>query len=286
MLALSRTRIAILAVAAIVIVGAGTWYFVIRDDAPAPVSLESAVSSVQQTATATPATATPAPATATAAPATATAEATATPAATATATPAATATPTPTPTEEPAAEATWPDDPTGDWVISTAGETFVGYRVNEELVGLGAFTAVGRTSAVTGSLTFDGAAITGVEIEADVTQLRSDDTRRDRALGSQGLETNDYPTASFSLTQPIALDAVPAEGDAIAVDAVGELTLHGVTNEVTIPLEGQRAGGYVVVVGSLEIQFADYGMDAPSAFVVVSIEDFGLMEFQLVFEPS
>ena len=284
MLALSRTRIAILAVAAIVIVGAGVWYFVIRDDAPAPVSLESAVSSVQQTATATPATATAAPATATAAPATATAEATATPAATATATPAATA--TPTPTEEPAAEATWPDDPTGDWVISTAGETFVGYRVNEELVGLGAFTAVGRTSAVTGSLTFDGASITGVEIEADVTQLRSDDTRRDRALGSQGLETNDYPTASFSLTQPIALDAVPAEGDAIAVDAVGELTLHGVTNEVTIPLEGQRAGGYVVVVGSLEIQFEDYGMDAPRAFVVVSIEDFGLMEFQLVFEPS
>ena len=284
MLALSRTRIAILAVAAIVIVGAGVWYFVIRDDAPAPVSLESAVSSVQQTATATPATATAAPATATAAPATATAEATATPAATATATPAATA--TPTPTEEPAAEATWPDDPTGDWVISTAGETFVGYRVNEELVGVGAFTAVGRTSAVTGSLTFDGAAITGVEIEADVTQLRSNDTRRDRALGSQGLETNDYPTASFSLTQPIALDAVPAEGDAIAVDAVGELTLHGVTNEVTIPLEGQRAGGYVVVVGSLEIQFEDYGMRAPSAFVVVSIEDFGLMELQLVFEPS
>ncbi len=279
---LSRTRIAILAVAAIVIVGAGTWYFVIRDDAPAAVSLESAVSSVQETATATPATATAAPATATAAPATA--EATSTPAATATATPAATA--TPTPTEEPAAEATWPDDPTGDWVISSAGETFVGYRVNEELVGVGAFTAVGRTSAVTGSLTFDGAAITSVEIEADVTQLRSNDTRRDRALGSQGLETQDYPTASFSLTQPITLDAVPAEGDAIAVDAVGELTLHGVTNEVTIPLEGQRTDGYVVVVGSLEIQFEDYGMRAPSAFVVVSIEDFGLMEFQLVFEPS
>ncbi|MCY4454798.1 MAG: YceI family protein, partial [Chloroflexi bacterium] len=196
------------------------------------------------------------------------------------------ATATPTPTEEPAAEATWPDDPTGDWVISSAGETFVGYRVNEELVGVGAFTAVGRTSAVTGSLTFDGAAITVVEIEADVTQLRSNDSRRDRALGSQGLETQDYPTASFSLTQPIALDAVPAEGDAIAVDAVGELTLHGVTNEVTIQLEGQRTGGYVVVVGSLEIQFEDYGMRAPSAFVVVSIEDFGLMEFQLVFEPS
>ena len=81
------------------------------------------------------------------------------------------------------------------------------------LAGIGAFTAVGRTSAVTGSLAFDGAAITSVEIEADLTQLRSNDSRRDRTLGSQGLETGTYPTASFSLTQPIALDAVPAEGD-------------------------------------------------------------------------
>ena len=158
--------------------------------------------------------------------------------------------------------------------------------MNEELAGVGAFTAVGRTRGVTGSLTFDGAAITNVEIEADLTRLVSDDSRRDRALGSQGLEINTYPTASFSLTQPIALDAVPAEGDTIAVDAVGELTLHGVTNQVTIPLEGQRTGGFVVVVGSLEIVFADYGMETPSAFIVVSIEDFGLMELQLVFEPA
>ena len=271
MLGQLNTRIVILAVVAVAVVAAGVWYFVIRDDAPAPVSLETAVSSVQQQ------TATPSP---TAAPATSTPD----PTPTATEAPAATPTATPTPTEEPAAA--WPDDPTGEWVISAEGETFVGYRVNEELANVGAFTAVGRTRAVTGSLAFDGAAITSVEIEADLTRLSSGDTRRDRALGSQGLETNTYPTATFSLTQPIALDAVPAEGDSIAVDAVGELTIHGVTNEVTIPLEGQRAGGYVVVVGSIEIVFADYGMDTPSAFIVVSIEDFGIMEFQLVFEPA
>lgn len=274
MLGQLRTRI-VLAAVVVAVVGAGVWYFVIRDDAPAPVSLETAVSSVQD-ATATP---TPPPAAATSTP-----EPTATAEATATQAPASTPTPTPTPTEEPAAA--WPDDPTGEWVVSGAGETFVGYRVNEELANVGAFTAVGRTSAVTGSLAFDGAAITSVEIEADLTRLSSGDSRRDRALGSQGLETNTYPTATFSLTQPIALDAVPAEGASIAVDAVGELTIHGVTNEVTIPLEGQRAGGYVVVVGSLEIVFADYGMETPSAFIVVSIEDFGVMEFQLVFEPA
>ena len=277
MLSQPRTRIAILAVAAIAIVAVGAWYFFLRDDAPPPPTLESAVSSVQQTSTPSP----------TAAPATSTPDTTATPTATATATQAtSTPTATATATEEPAPAATWPDDPTGEWVISAEGDSFVGYRVNEELASVGAFTAVGRTRGVTGSLTFDGAAITSVEIEADLTRLASDDSRRDRALGSQGLEINDYPTASFSLTQPIALDAVPAEGDTIAVEAVGELTLHGVTNQVTIPLEGQRTGGFVVVVGSIEIVFADYGMEKPSAFIVVSIEDFGLMELQLVFEPA
>ncbi|MXZ46302.1 MAG: YceI family protein [Chloroflexi bacterium] len=275
MLGLLRARILILAVVAVAVVAAGVWYFVIRDDAPEPVSLETAVSSVQQQ------TATPTP---TAAPAASTPDPTPTATQAPASTPAATPTATPTPTEEPAAA--WPDDPTGEWVISSEGETFVGYRVNEELANVGAFTAVGRTRGVTGSLAFDGAAITSVEIEADLTRLSSGDSRRDRALGSQGLETNTYPTATFSLTQPIALDAVPAEGDALAVDAVGELTIHGVTREVTIPLEGQRAGGYVVVVGSIEIVFADYGMETPSAFIVVSIEDFGIMEFQLVFEPA
>ena len=272
MLSQRPTRISILVVAALVVGVAGVWYFFIRDSAPAPVSLETAVSSVQQTATPTPTTA----------PATSTPD----PTATATTAPTSTPAPTATPTEEPAAEATWPDDPTGQWVVSSAGETFVGYRVNEVLAGIGAFTAVGRTSAATGSLAFDGAAITSVEIEADLTQLRSNDGRRDRTLESQSLETATHPTASFSLTQPIALDAVPAEGDKIAVDAVGELTLHGVTNEVTIRLEGQRTDGYVVVVGSIEILFSDYGMETPRAFIVVSIEDFGLMEFQLVFEPA
>ena len=274
MLTQTRTRIAILAVVVVAVVAAGVWYFVIRDTAPAPVSLETAVSSVQQTATPTPTTA----------PATSTPDPTATAASAPASTPAATA--TPTATEEPAAEAVWPDDPTGEWVVSSEGETFVGYRVNEELLNVGVQTAVGRTRAVNGSLAFVGAAITVVEIEADVTRLVSDDSRRDRALETRGLETATYPTASFSLTQPIALDAVPAEGDVITVDAVGELTIHGVTREVTIPLEGQRTGGFVVVVGSIEIQFGDYEMVAPRPFIVLAIDEFGVMEFQIVFEPA
>ena len=77
---------------------------------------------------------------------------------------------------------------------------------------------------------------------------------------------------------------MPAEGEQISVTAVGDFTLHGVTRRVEIPLEGQLTDGLVVVVGSLEIEFADYDIVAPTAPIVVSVEDRGIMEFQLVFE--
>ena len=72
----------------------------------------------------------------------------------------------------------------------------------------------------------------------------------------------------------------------LSVTATGDLTLHGVTREVQIPMEGQLVGDRVAVVGSLEIVFADYDMDTPSAFIVLAIDDHGIMEFQLVFERS
>ena len=118
----------------------------------------------------------------------------------------------------------------------------------------------------------------------DLTALTSDDSRRDGALRRQALETNTYPTTTFTLTEPIPIDAVPAEGVALSVTATGDLTLHGVTREVQIPMEGQLVGDRVAVVGSLEIVFADYDMDTPSAFIVLAIDDHGIMEFQLVFE--
>jgi polyisoprenoid-binding protein YceI len=244
------------AIAGIVLAAVGFWYFVLRDDAPPPVNLADAVASLTSTATATPA------------------EASAT----------ATASATTTETSEAVDAGGGADgDLVGTWTLVADGSSFVGYRVEEELGNIGAQTAVGRTTAVSGTLEYDGSAITGVEIVADLTQLTSDDSRRDGQLGRQGIETDTFPTASFVLTEPIAIDAVPAEGEVVAATAVGELTLHGVTQTVSIPIEGQISGDSLVVVGSIEIQFADYDIDTPTSMLVLSIEDHGTMELQLVF---
>lgn len=164
--------------------------------------------------------------------------------------------------------------------------SFVGYRVEEELANVGAATAVGRTPDVTGSLTLAGTQITAVEMSADLSTLQSDKSQRDGQLHRQALETDQFPTAAFSLTQPIDLGSVPADGQVIQATATGDLTIHGVTKSVQIPVEARVAGNVVTVTGSIDILFADYGMNRPTSFLVLSIADHGTMEFQLQFTKA
>jgi polyisoprenoid-binding protein YceI len=79
---------------------------------------------------------------------------------------------------------------------------------------------------------------------------------------------------------------VPADGATFTATARGQLTLHGVTNDVTIPIKAKRSGDVVVVSGSLPIAFADYGISKPNSFAVLSIADQGTMEFQVFFRHA
>lgn len=171
----------------------------------------------------------------------------------------------------------------GTWSVLADGSSFAGYRVGEELAGIGVTEAVGRTSAVSGYLELEGATLTEVLIEVDMTSLRSDDSRRDGAMGRQALETGAFPTASFVLAGPIDLGAIPEEGVAISVVATGDLTLHGVTKRLEFPLEAQLVGDKIVVVGSADVVYGDFGIALPTAPILVGVNDHGLIELQLSF---
>src|SRR4051794_28874783 len=179
-----------------------------------------------------------------------------------------------------ALDGTWNVDPSVG-SFSDFSSSFVGYRVEEELANIGAATAVGRTPDVTGSLTFDGGIVTAAEFTADLTTLQSDSNQRDGQLRRQALETSSYPTATFTLTEPIDLASVPADGEVVKATAIGDLTIHGDKQSVEIPIEARLSGDVVTVTGSTEIVFADYGMSRPRSFMVLSIADRGTMEFQL-----
>jgi polyisoprenoid-binding protein YceI len=185
-----------------------------------------------------------------------------------------------------ALDGTWTIDHTVGSFDYDAGDftgSWVGYRAVEELVGIGGTEAVGRTPDIDGSITVAGTQITAADLTADLTTLRSDQSMRDGQLGRQGVETDQFPTATFVLTQPIELGAIPAEGTPITAEAVGDLTLHGVTRSVTIPLNAVWQGDIIGVSGSLTFPWGDFGMTQPSSMRVVSLADEVTMELQVFF---
>ncbi len=180
-------------------------------------------------------------------------------------------------------------DVSGTWTIDTSiGEfsfenstgTYVGFRVGEELTTVGVTEAVGRTPNVSGTVTIDGQTVTATEIEADMAAITTDISQRDGAA-RRALDTSNFPTATFVLTEPIDLGADPASGDPVSATAIGDLTIRDVTNTVEVAIDAQLVGDTIALVGTTDVVFADYGVNAPSAPVVVSLDDFGVIEFQL-----
>jgi polyisoprenoid-binding protein YceI len=178
-------------------------------------------------------------------------------------------------------------DISGTWTVTTGSQA--GYRVREQLANLPAESdAVGRTDQVSGSITVttDGttSSVTAGTIQVDTTTITSDKSQRDNRLRSEGLQTDSYPTASFKLTQPVAIPAATLAGTSSNVTLVGDLTIHGVTKSVSIAAQAQLANGTIQVAGSISFSLSDYGMTAPNiGGFIVSIADQGTLEFVVVF---
>ena len=175
----------------------------------------------------------------------------------------------------------------GTWSVTSG--SLAGYRVREQLANLPAESdAVGRTGDVTGSLTLEGSGdavqLTAANLEVDTTTIASDEGRRDNRLRSEGLQTDQYPTATFMLTQPVDIPAAALTGTPSDVTLVGDLTLHGVTKSVSIPAQTQLVDGQIQVAGSITFPLADYSITAPNiGGFIVSIADEGTLEFSVNF---
>ncbi|MEZ5376599.1 MAG: YceI family protein [Acidimicrobiales bacterium] len=175
----------------------------------------------------------------------------------------------------------------GVWIVDgTSDITFAGYRINEVLTTIGDFEVVGRTSEVEGEVVIDGLTITSAEFEVDMQSVTTDNDRRDASMREQSLETDQFPTSQFVLTEPIEIGDPPASGSSISVTAVGDLTIHGVTQSVSFPLEAQPVGDTIVVVGQLDILLTDYGIDPPQAPIVAGVDDQAVLELSVALTQS
>lgn len=186
-------------------------------------------------------------------------------------------------------DGSWTVDPSIGSFDYGAGDfsgSWAGYRVQEELVGIGGTVAVGRTPDVTGTLALAATQLTAANLSVDLTTLVSDQSMRDGQLGRQGVQTDQFPDATFVLTAPIELGSVPTEGEQVSVTATGELTLHGVTKSVEIPLTARLTQDVIGVSGSFTFTWQDFRMEQPSSQRVVSLADDVTLEFQVFFRKD
>ena len=178
-------------------------------------------------------------------------------------------------------------DPTGVWTVRTdlvpfdgaeGAGSWVGYRIDEELASVGAFTAVGRTPDVSGAVTVSGTEVVEARIEADLATLRSDSGSRDgqvrRVLG-------DRP-AVFELDGPLGFDGIPAPGEPVLVEAPGRLRIGDVERPVTMMLAASLDGDVLVLRGTTDVVLADFDVTVPSAAIVLSVADVATVELQLL----
>ncbi len=270
---MDRRRLALMVLGVVAVAVAG-WWFLVRSDAPPAPNLASAVETASEAQAAATSASSTAPVSSTTPTTTVSGYGTT-----------ASATSTAPPTTAPASTtAVSVAGPAGTWTVDTTIGSFndftsawVGYRVEEVLGnGIGANTAVGRTPLVTGSVELSDDALLAVEVTADLRGLRSDKVYRDGRV-RRALHTDDHPTATFTLVGPVAL----GDGMSIEVVAAGTVAINGVAGAVDAAVAATLVGDVVTVVGSFPIVFADHAIEAPSASIVVSVEDHGVVEFQL-----
>ena len=166
----------------------------------------------------------------------------------------------------------------GTWKVGP-GST-VGYRVQEVLIGQQA-TAVGRTAKVWGSLTISGTSVTNGSFTTDMATVVSDQSQRNAQFDGRIMDVSTYPTATFRLTSPLSLAALPLDGKTESYPARGNLTMHGVTRPVSFSVSAERSGAEVYVLADIHIVFANWDISNPSVGGFVTTQSSGTLEVLL-----
>lgn len=175
----------------------------------------------------------------------------------------------------------------GEWTVTEGADpnrTAAGYTVDEVLRGADV-TVVGSTDQVTGSATITDETLVAGEIVVTVDGITTDSGQRDNQFRARVMDTATYPTATFALTEPVDLSALPEDGTTGTVSATGTLTLRGQERPVTVDIEVLRTGAVLVASGSIPTTWSDYGIEPPN-LGFVTVEDTGSVDFLVTFEQD
>jgi polyisoprenoid-binding protein YceI len=164
------------------------------------------------------------------------------------------------------------------------------YRVREQLAGFEfPNDAVGVTSAITGVvlLDADGDVVPdSSSLTVDVTNLTSDEGRRDRYVRGQLLETTEHPTVVLEVKELRGLPwPLPASGQ-LTLQLLGDLTVKGVTRPSTWQVTATPKAGGLAGTARTSFTFADFAMTKPTFAFLLSVDDTITLEYDFHLVPA
>jgi polyisoprenoid-binding protein YceI len=147
-------------------------------------------------------------------------------------------------------------------------------------------TAKGSTTAIQGEfhLAADGLDLDSTKpstFSVDLTTLKSDRDMRDRRV-QQTLETDKFPTATFTATKVTGYDASLGADAEQTLQLTGMLDVHGVQKEVTWDVKAKKQGNVITGLATVKFAFEDFGMSPPNIGGFVSVQDHVTLQVQIV----
>jgi polyisoprenoid-binding protein YceI len=169
-------------------------------------------------------------------------------------------------------------DPTKPAKLTLTTGSKARYKVREQLAGISfPSDAVGTTEAVTGVIVVnpDGSIdASASKITVDLKTLSSDQQMRDGYIQNRTLETAKFPTLEFVPKKVVGLPAgpLPTTGQA-GFQLIGDMTLHGVTSEVTWNVVSTFANDAVAGRATTTLVFETFKMTKPTLARLFSVDD-------------
>ena len=170
-----------------------------------------------------------------------------------------------------------------------AGQSEARYEVGETFFQGNRFNlAVGRTKGIAGDVLVDFANPANSQIGTiviDVSQLTSDESRRDNFIRNNALQSSQYPQATFQPTKIEGLPDSAKPGDQLTLKVTGDLTVKQTTRPVTFDVTLQADQDQLTGTATAEIQLSDFDA-GPIQLAMLQTEDKAKLVFEFVALPA
>ncbi len=171
-------------------------------------------------------------------------------------------------------------------VINIQSGSVARYIVREQLARwISAKDVSGETELVTGQIRVSPEGILipkNSRFVVNVKSLKSDEAKRDNYIRKNALESNKFPEAVFEINAMEGWQGPLPTSGSINVSLTGNMTIHGVTKEITWDLAADVEQDIVNGIAKTEIDFNLFNIKKPRLPFILTLEDTLRLELEFV----